>query len=94
MKLSTIDKLCCPFDKSELDLHIIAQDLEDNIHEGILSCNTCNRYYPIIKGIPIMSPDEYRELDLEQPVIENWQKQKQLPGITFKNLRLEKTNEV
>lgn len=94
MKLSTIDKLCCPFDKSDLSLHVIAQDLEENIHEGLLSCSICNRYYPIIKGIPIMSPDEYRELDLEQPVLDSWQKKNKLPGMTFKNLRLEQVSEV
>lgn len=87
MKLSTINKLCCPFDKADLSLQIIAQDLEENIIEGLLTCQTCNRYYPIIKGIPIMSPDEYREVDLEQPVIDSWQKE--LPGLKFENLRLQ-----
>lgn len=73
MRLSTIDKLCCPFDKADLQLQIIAKDLEENIIEGILTCKTCQRYYPIIKGVPIMSPDEYREQQLEQPMLENWQ---------------------
>lgn len=73
MRLSTIEKLCCPFDKSDLQLQIIAKDLEENILEGILTCKTCNRYYPIVKGVPILSPDEYREANLEQPMLENWQ---------------------
>ncbi len=73
MRLSTIDKLCCPFDKADLNLQIIAKDINENIIEGILTCKTCNRYYPIVKGVPIMSPDEYREFKLEQPVLENWQ---------------------
>lgn len=73
MRLSTIDKLCCPFDKADLQLQIIAKDLEENIIEGILTCKTCQRYYPIMKGVPIMSPDEYREQQLEQPMLENWQ---------------------
>lgn len=72
MKLETINKLCCPFDKADLSLQIITQEVSKNILEGILSCKQCNRYYPIIKGVPIMSPDEYREFDLEQPVIESW----------------------
>lgn len=72
MKIETINKLCCPFDKADLSLQIITQEIDKNILEGILSCKQCNRYYPIIKGIPIMSPDEYREFDLEQPVIESW----------------------
>jgi len=86
MKQETISKLCCPFDKADLSLQIITQDVEKNILEGMLSCKQCNRYYPIIKGIPIMSPDEYREFDLEQPVIESWNNH--LQGKEFKNFRL------
>jgi uncharacterized protein YbaR (Trm112 family) len=72
MRQSTIDKLCCPFDKADLELQVIAKDFDENIIEGILTCKTCNRYYPIVKGVPIMSPDEYREQQLEQPMLENW----------------------
>lgn len=86
MKPETINKLCCPFDKADLSLQVITQDLEKNILEGMLSCKQCNRYYPIIKGVPIMSPDEYREFNLEQPVIESWNNQ--LEGKEFKNFRL------
>lgn len=86
MKIETINKLCCPFDKADLSLQIITQDLEKNILEGLLHCKQCNRYYPIIKGIPIMSPDEYREFDLEQPVIESWKNQ--LQGKELNNFRL------
>jgi uncharacterized protein YbaR (Trm112 family) len=87
MKLTTLNKLCCPFDKADLSIQIIAQELQENILEGLLTCKVCNRYYPIIKGIPIMSPDEYREFKLEQPLIESWQSH--LPGMKFKNYRLE-----
>lgn len=87
MKLNTIlDKLCCPFDKGDLDLKVITKDLEDRILEGILACNSCNRVYPIIKGIPIMSPDEYRELQLEEPVMKKWEKY--LNGKKVENFRL------
>ena len=72
MKLKTIDKLCCPFDKHDLNLQVLAKDLEDNVIEGILTCSTCQRKYPIIYGVPIMAPDEYRQIPLEQPVIEKW----------------------
>ncbi|OOQ60375.1 Trm112 family protein [Mucilaginibacter pedocola] len=78
MKLKTIEKLCCPFDKQELQLQILAQDLEQNVMEGILSCVTCQRKYPIVYGVPIMAPDEYRQLSLEQPVIERWQLEYQI----------------
>lgn len=87
MKLNTIlNKLCCPFDKGDLELKIITQDLEDRILEGILSCKNCNRVYPIIKGIPIMSPDEYREHKLEEPVMKRWEKH--LEGKKVENFRL------
>lgn len=74
MNLKTIDKLCCPFDHADLKLEVIAKDLSDNIIEGLLTCSECKRYYPIIRGIPIMSPDEYRELPLEKPVLDSWNK--------------------
>ena len=74
MRLESIKKLCCPFDKSDLILRIITQDEQDTIFEGILSCAECNRVYPIISGIPIMSPDEYRDFTLEQPMLEKWEK--------------------
>lgn len=74
MRIETIKKLCCPFDKSDLTLRIITEDEEDNILEGILSCAACYRVYPIVSGIPIMSPDEYRDFKLEQPMLEKWEK--------------------
>lgn len=86
MRLSTIDKLCCPFDKADLHLQVISKDIEENIIEGILSCKTCNRYYPIVKGVPIMSPDEYREYKLEQPLLNNWQEH--LQNMRVENFRL------
>ena len=74
MNQKTIDKLCCPFDHADLRLEVIAKDLSDNILEGLLTCSRCERYYPIIRGTPIMSPDEYRERSLEKPVLESWNK--------------------
>lgn len=69
MQLQTIlQKLCCPFDKSELYLDPFLIDENDNIIEGVLSCTCCSRVYPIISGIPIMTPDEYREKSLEKPM--------------------------
>jgi uncharacterized protein YbaR (Trm112 family) len=91
MRQSTIDKLCCPFDKADLDLQIIAKDLHENIIEGILTCKTCNRYYPIVKGVPIMSPDEYREFKLEQPMLDSWQNH--LANKQVENFRLLPTNQ-
>ena len=92
MKYETIkDKLCCPFDKSDLTLEAITIDEEtQNVIEGILSCNSCRRVYPIISGIPIMSPDEYREETLEKPLLDKWQKI--LGGKKVKDFQLTKGN--
>lgn len=74
MKKKTIDQLCCPFDKGDLSLEVINYNEEEQaVVEGILHCATCQRVYPIISGIPIMTPDEYREESLEKPVLEKWQ---------------------
>lgn len=74
MKIETINLLCCPFDKADLQLTILSKDTKQNIIEGYFVCNNCKRIYPIVKGIPIMSPDEYREFKLEQPLLNNWTK--------------------
>lgn len=72
MRAETIHKLCCPVDKDDLKLQVITRGINNDIIEGVLTCPTCKRYYPIISGVPIMSPDEYREMSLEQPLIEKW----------------------
>lgn len=78
MKIKTIDKLCCPFDKADLKLDIIEQTLEEDVRLGSLTCTQCRRFYPIISGIPIMNPDEYRDLKIE--------------SIYYKYLKLEESN--
>lgn len=72
MRLKTIEKLCCPFDKQDLGLQVLVKDTEQNVIEGILTCKQCQRKYPIVYGVPIMSPDEYRQIQLEQPIMEQW----------------------
>lgn len=86
MNTKTIEKLCCPFDKSDLNLTIINQDENENISEGILICDNCKRVYPIMRGIPVISPDEYREFHLEKPVLERWENY--LDGKKVENFRL------
>lgn len=76
MKASLVDKLCCPIDKADLDIRIFVQreqeGSENEIIEALLTCRECNRYYPVIYGIPIMTPDEYRDKSLEEPVMKRW----------------------
>lgn len=86
MRPETIKKLCCPFDKGDLTLTEITKEISGNILEGFFVCTDCKRLYPIVKGIPIMSPDEYREFKLEQPLLERWEKH--LNGHSFENFRL------
>lgn len=71
MKLNFLDKLACPFDKQDVSIKIFKQEKEE-ILEGILICSHCQRYYPIVHGIPIMSPDEYRQVELEIPLLAKW----------------------
>jgi len=39
--------------------------VETEIESGLLYCNKCNRWYPIIETIPQMLPDEYRNKEKE-----------------------------
>ena len=79
MKKSMIDILACPVDKHyplELfELDVFAQDdlrSEAIINEGVLFCNKCLRYYPIIDEIPIMLPDELRERQADINFLQKW----------------------
>lgn len=74
MRIKTIEKLCCPFDKSDVTLQIFNGDEQGNVFEGVLLCAHCSRVYPIVSGIPIMSPDEFRDFRLEQPMFDKWEK--------------------
>lgn len=86
MKASLINKLCCPFDKKDLDVQIFVRDQDEQIIEGLLTCTHCKRYYPIVHGVPIMSPDEYREPQLETPLLQRWENR--LEGISVSGFRL------
>lgn len=72
MKKSLLDKLCCPMDKGALRHRIFKMEGEEDIKEGLLHCPQCDRYYPIIYGLPIMTPDAYRESALEVPLLKKW----------------------
>lgn len=84
-----LQQLCCPFDKNDLSLKVFVTDTNHHIVEGLLTCECCNRYYPIIHGVPIMSPDEYREWSLEAPVVKKWEAK--LEGKKLDLFRLEHT---
>lgn len=86
MKQSLLKKLCCPIDKHDLEVKIFVKDTEENIVEGMLTCSHCKRYYPVVYGVPIMSPDEYREPQLETPILQRWENS--LNGNYVENFRL------
>lgn len=86
MNTATIDKLCCPFDRADLTLTTIRTTAAGAIDEGYLRCGQCNRMYPIVRGVPIMSPDEYREFELEKPLLDRWKAH--LKGKTVEAFRL------
>jgi len=82
MRRQFLDKLACPMDKSDLSIKIFKEN-EHEIMEGILTCAQCGRYYPIVQGIAIMSPDEYRESKLEAPLLERWGETQLINGEAF-----------
>lgn len=71
MTKELLEKLCCPIDKHDLDIDIINES-EEEILEALLSCPECDRYFPVIYGIPILIPDEYRDESMEKPLLKKW----------------------
>ena len=60
MKDSLMDVICCPLDKSDLELEVDERD-GDEILEGTLTCTECGETYPIEDGIPNLLPPDMRE---------------------------------
>jgi len=55
-----MDILCCPLDKSELELEVEDRD-DEEIMEGRLVCTECEEVYPIEDGIPNLLPPDMRD---------------------------------
>ncbi|HYY50416.1 MAG TPA: Trm112 family protein [Nitrososphaeraceae archaeon] len=78
MKKSMLELLACPIDKHyPLELfEINVKENNDNkdviITDGILFCNKCYRFYPIIDEIPILLPDELREKQKDINFLHKW----------------------
>ena len=71
MKIKLMDVLACPICKHyPLDLHVFEENEE--IKEGIIICQMCKRWYPIIDEIPHMLPDELRDGKYDLPFIKKW----------------------
>jgi uncharacterized protein len=78
MKKSMLDLLACPIDKHyPLELFEINVKEDNNnedaiISDGILFCNKCYRFYPIIDEIPVLLPDELREKQKDIDFLQEW----------------------
>jgi uncharacterized protein len=44
------------------------------IEEGLLFCNSCLRFYPIVDEIPIILPDELRDKEKDLLLLKKWSK--------------------
>lgn len=78
MRKEKIHTLCCPIDKNDLILKTFREE-NGEILEGLLVCEECKRYFPIISGIPIMTPNEFRQAEFELPFLEKWKSE--LPAL-------------
>ena len=48
------------------------EELDIVIEEGILFCNRCFRFFPIVEEIPIILPDEIRDKDKDLELLKKW----------------------
>ncbi len=72
MKRSMLDILACPVDKHyPLELYEM-QSQDQEVKEGVLFCPKCSRYYPITEEIPVMLPDELREMQRDIDFLNRW----------------------
>ena len=76
-----LEILACPIDKHyPLELFEINVKEDDNnnnnediiISDGVLFCNKCYRFYPIIDEIPVLLPDELREKQKDIDFLQKW----------------------
>ena len=78
MKKSMLELLACPIEKHyPLELFEINVKEDNNnediiISDGILFCNKCYRFYPIIDEIPVLLPDELREKQKDIDFLQKW----------------------
>jgi uncharacterized protein YbaR (Trm112 family) len=71
LKRTLLDILACPICKYyPLDLYIFEESEE--ITSGLMTCEKCGRWYPIIDEIPYMLPDELRDGKDDLPFMKKW----------------------
>ena len=71
MKRKLLDILACPICK-HYPLDLYAFEEKEEIVEGLMTCDKCGRWYPIIDEIPHMLPDELRDGKDDVPFMRRW----------------------
>ncbi|MCQ5340513.1 MAG: Trm112 family protein [Candidatus Methanomethylicota archaeon] len=71
MKRKLLDILACPICKN-YPLELIVFEEKEEIEEGLLICNKCNRWYPIMESIPHMLPDDLRDKEEDLSFLRKW----------------------
>jgi uncharacterized protein YbaR (Trm112 family) len=72
MQRRLLDILACPIDK-HYPLQMIELNASgDKVVDGVLSCDQCKRFYPIIDEIPMMLPDELRNKKEDIDFLVKW----------------------
>jgi len=72
MRKKLLDILACPIDKYYPLGLLTLKGTDDVVEEGVLTCDKCGRYYPIIDSIPVMLPDELRSEKEELEFLSRW----------------------
>lgn len=72
MQRRLLDILACPIDK-HYPLQLIELKTEgEKIVAGVILCDKCGRFYPIIDEIPVMLPDELRNKKEDLDFLNQW----------------------
>ena len=64
--------LACPIDKNAPLRLIELESRGDDIVSGVLLCQQCKRFFPIIDEIPVMLPDELRRRQEDVDFVNKW----------------------
>ena len=72
MQRKLLDILACPIDKY-YPLKLLEFTAKGElIVDGVLLCDKCKRFYPIIDEIPVMLPDELRDGKEDAEFLRKW----------------------
>ena len=72
MQKRLMEILACPIDKHD-PLNLLEFKSEgETVVSGIITCEQCGRYYPIIDEIPVMLPDGLRNRKEDLAFLEAW----------------------